>query len=440
MIAPARRAAFDLLERIATTDAHSDELLRSRIVNALSPQDRNLVTTLVLGVLRWQQTLDAAIRPWLARPNQRLSEPVKLALRLGAFQLLHLDRIPAHAVLSDSVELVKQSSERGAAGMVNAILRRLAALPGRQASDAVAAHPEWMVKRWRDVYGREAAAAICNHDQEPGPVALRLLDASAAENLRNEGVECVPGELLTGSLRVVRGDVTRTEAFRQGRLRIQEEGSQLIAELAAAALPDAQRVLDACAAPGGKTAILAERLQNAKILATDISPRRLEQMKRLLQPYAGRVDFAGMDAARLPREPQYDLILCDAPCSGTGTIARNPEIRFRLQEEEFARQRQRQVAILKSAARALRAGGRVVYSTCSLEPEENEAVLQQVLDEGGLRTVTVAAVVEKLAAESVLSPGGAEIVRSAVANEVLRTVPGVHPCDGFFAAILEKQA
>ncbi len=437
-VAPARRVAFGLLQRVAEGVAHSDELLRSREVNALSAQDRNLTTTLVMGALRWQMALDGVVRPLLARPDQQLGEPVLAALRLGAFQLLHLDRVPAHAVLNDSVELVKQSNERGAAGMVNAVLRKVAAMPKGTGQDAAAAHPARMVDRWRKFYGEEATQAICNYDQRASAVVLRVEDPFVTQELEIEGVECAPGQLLADAVRVARGDVTRADTFRQGRARMQDEGSQLVAEIAAAAMPEAALVLDACAAPGGKTAIVAERLGKAKITAMDVSPRRLAAMRRNLKRHAGHVDFVEGDATALKGEAAYDLILCDAPCSGTGTMARNPEIRWRVDEAELLRQQARHKAILKAAAGVLRPGGRVVYSTCSLEPEENEDVARSVAADTGLRLVAVGEMIDRMSSAGLFAAGGEEIVRGAVTDGFLRTLPGVQPCDGFFVAVLER--
>lgn len=423
---------------MAASDAHSDELLRSRAVNALTAQDRNLVTTLVMGTLRWQMALDAVVRPLLARPDQELAGPVLTALRLGAFQLLHLDRVPAHAVLNDSVELVKQSDEYGAAGMVNAVLRKIAAMPKAAGRDAAAAHPAWMVERWRRIYGEDGAEAICNYDQQAGAVVLRLEDPFAAQELEIEGVECAPGALLADAMRVVKGDVTRTAIFGQGHVRVQDEGSQLVAEIAAGALPDALKVLDACAAPGGKTSILAERLMKARITAMEVRPRRLEAMRRNLKARAKQVECVEGDATALDADAGWDLILCDAPCSGTGTMGRNPEIRWRVDAAELQRQQARQRAILTSAGRAVRPGGRVVYSTCSLEPEENEEVVRAVVAETGLRVVPVGEVLDGMSAAGVFATGGEEIVRGAVTDGFLRTLPGFQPCDGFFVAVLER--
>lgn len=462
MIAPARRVSYRILLQISTSDAHSDELLRSPEVDALSAQDRNLATTLVMGTLRWQLALDVRIRAWLARPDANLSPEAATALRMGTYQLLALERVPAHAVIHDSVELVKHSRERGAAGMVNAVLRKITAEPRwggegapvaeteesrRSPGAALAArfaHPAWMVERWVRRYGIEAAEAICRWDQQPAGVTIRL----AHEAAQPEGIETEPGIFLRPAQRVIGGDAARTRAFRSGEIRMQDEASQLVAEIAAAAGPEAERALDACAAPGGKTAILAERLPEAEITAVDVSRKRLAAMQRMLRrgpghqagvEKASRMRFEAADAVALRLTPRYGLILCDVPCSGTGTIARNPEIRFRLDEVELRRQHKRQTAILRAALPGLVPGGRLVYSTCSLEPEENEQVVEEVLSSiAGFRLLPVATILDKLAGSGIVTAPGRERLRTATDASFLRTLPGMHPCDGFFAAVLER--
>ncbi|HEY0162651.1 MAG TPA: transcription antitermination factor NusB, partial [Edaphobacter sp.] len=256
-VSAARVAAFEILLQVAAGEGNSDDLLYSAHTAKLSPEDRNLATALVLGTLRWQIALDARIQPLLQRQEQRLAEPVAIALRLGAYQLLHLDRIPAHAALNESVELTRVSGHPHAAGMVNAILRKLASAkePGRPLHESTAAfasrlgHPEWLVERWVGRYGRATAIKICEAGQlEPEESAL------FAE---------VPEENLPRM----------------------DGGSRLVAELAAAFSPQAVKVWDACAAPGGKTLVLAKRLPQAKIVATDASPRRLTAMKGRLAQY-----------------------------------------------------------------------------------------------------------------------------------------------------------
>ncbi len=406
-VSPARRVAFEILMLVEAGKGHSDDLLRGPRMEELSEADKHLATALVMGVLRWQIALDAGVRRFLERPDQKIAEPVAMALRMGAFQLLHMDRIPAHAALSESVELCRAAGQPHATGMVNAILRKVATAPKpkEKVFELPAAfaerlgHPAWLVERWVKAYGRAAAMKICEADQqEPG----------------------------RGGLFVESGE---------GLPEI-DDGSRLVAEIAAAAAPAVEgralRVWDCCAAPGGKTLVMAARLAGAEVLATDVSAKRLAAMQGRLRryPYAAEVKTAVIDAAKAPASVgEFDLILCDVPCSGTGTLGRNPEIRLRLQPEELARQAARQQMILSSALKRLAVGGRLVYSTCSLEPEECEAVVSAVAS--GYRRVDISELVGKVS--------GLVSTEGLVTDGVLRTLPGVCDCDGFYAVVLERE-
>ncbi len=421
--------------------AHSDDLLRTPRAEALSRQDRDLMTQLVMGTLRWERVLDREIAARLAKPDADMHFGVIVALRLGAYQLLFLDRIPAHAAIGESVELAKQADGQYAAGMVNAVLRRLARekVAGTVTDWAPeAAHPDWMLARWQSRFGAEATRQLCAYDQAPPPATLRLLDQRAEASLASAGITLAPGEFLTAARRVISGDVGPAAALASGWVRIQDEASQLVGELAAAAR--ATRVLDTCAAPGGKTAILLERLPDAQVSAMDLSETRLRMMRRRM-PAEARLHTVVGDAAMLAPEPAYDAILCDVPCSGTGTLARNPEIRHRLQPDSFARQHERQVAILSASLNALSPGGRLVYSTCSLEPEENESVVETLIGKlNGYTLLSMKDELATLAASAVLSPYGLEhLCSTAITGPYLRTIPGVHTCDGFFAAIITRR-
>ncbi len=402
-ISPARSAAFEILQRVAVGNAHSDDLLHGPGMAKLSQADRDLTTTLVLGVLRWQIALDARVRPFLSRPDAKLPEAVAITLRLGAFQLLHLERIPAHAAINESVELARAAGQAHAAGMVNAVLRKLVnAAPVRkplvESTGAMAerlGHPAWMVERWVGVYGRRAAELICEFDQQQPPCAEIFADA---------------GETMP----------------------VMDPGSRLVAELAAASQPDAGRVWDCCAAPGGKTLVLARRLPESELLATDASPVRLNRLaQRLSRDAPGRkVETVEADAAALPASfGSFDLILCDVPCSGTGTLARNPEIRHRLAAADLQRQAQRQRTLLAAALKSLAPGGRLVYSTCSLEPEENERIVATVMQHAvqtGIRQAPVGPVLETLRAAGKLGADTERQVQDWTRGDFLRTVPGAN--------------
>ncbi len=453
-VSPARKAAFDVLLAVERGKAHADDLLRSKAIDALSHNDRHLATTLVLGVLRWQIRLDDQLKLLIKKPGSKLDPEVSIALRMGAFQLRFLDRIPAHAAIDESVQLTKQSGHRFASGLVNAALRKLA-VPGPVANfpedSAVEvalaqAHPAWLVERWTSFYGLGAARAICWHGQVQALRIVRVFHAPVEAELIEAGVGLEPGVILTAARAVVSGDVTATVAYREGRVRVQDEGSQLIAELAACAAENSSRkietILDACAAPGGKTLILAERKPAARILACESSQRRLTELTTRLAAYSDRVECCLADATALPEETSFDLVLADVPCSGTGTLGRNPELRHRLCPEDLPRHAERQRAILSAALHSVRPGGSVVYSTCSLEPEENEQVVAAVLAENqNARQVSLASRIETLAKAGTLTGSGADRLRACLTGEgALRLLPGKLDTDGFFVALIEKNA
>lgn len=443
-ISPARKTAFSILKTMEK-HGHSDELLRGRNVDILSEADRKLTTALVLGTLRWQIDLDRRIRPLLKHPNAKLDTEVRIALRLGAFQLLHLDRIPTRAAIDESVELAKRAGHRFASGMVNAVLRKLAASQTEQddleATDGREAHPAWMVERWCGFYGDEAARAICRYGQQQPTLSVRGRGDVAEKEIAASGVGSEiafgPGEFLQDAQRVISGDVVSASAFREGQLRIQDEGSQVIAEL----LPRGQSILDCCAAPGGKTLILGERNPDAEIVACDESDQRLAELKKRLAVLGERVQCRLADVTRLTDASAFDIVLADVPCSGTGTLGRNPEIRHRLRLEDLHRQAERQKAILRSALQAVRPGGHVLYSTCSMEPEENEQVIDAVLPEvADARLVPLGKRIEELRSEGTVTGQGAErLMRCLTAQGYLRIMPGAFHTDGFFAVLIEKR-
>jgi 16S rRNA (cytosine967-C5)-methyltransferase len=449
-VAASRRAAFEILLAVERGNGHAGDLLHEPAVNALSQPDRNLATTLVLGALRWQIRLDATIKAHLAKPNAKLDAEILIALRLGAFQILRLDRIPAHAAIGESVELAKQAGQRFAAGMVNAVLRKIGRERGssHELSDADCerAHPAWMVDRWRKAYGDDTARAICRHGQEQPELALRLASAVAEIELIDAGIRLVPGKLLTGARTVLAGDVTATQAFSESRVRIQDEGSQLIAEIVADSMRGTnpgqavKSVLDACAAPGGKTMILAERNPEAHIVACEASPQRLAALRERIAMFGNRIECRMADATALEGTARFDLALVDAPCSGTGTLGRNPEIRHRLKIEDLARHADRQKAILRAVVRSVKPGGRMVYSTCSLEPEENELVVAAVLaEQPGIRQVPLTGCIDALRVAGIVTETGAKNLRECVTAEgALRLIPGALGTDGFFVAVIEK--
>ena len=441
MLSPSRTAAFDTLMRVEQ-GAFSDELLHSERLDKLSAADRALCTEIVLGVLRWRSRLDEMIASWSKTPPHKLDLEVATALRIGAYQLAYLDRVPAHAAVDQTVELVKRAGRRFAAPMVNAVMRKIAAAklappdPGKEESlDRIAsrtAHPLWLVERWSAEYGLEAVQQITSHDQQIPVPALRLRDPEAESDLLSEDIKLAPGALVAAARRVTSGDLTKTRVFAAGRAYLQDEASQLVALL----VGHGARILDGCAAPGGKTSVIAERNPSALVVAGELHPARARLTRRLV--HARNVHVIAANVEALPLKPVFDRILADAPCSGTGTLGHNPEIKWRLRHEGLSDLHGRQVAILRAALSCLVPGGRLVYSTCSLEREENEDVVAEVIaDRDDLRPLDCRDELERLKADGELVWDDLD---SLVRGKFLRTLPGVHPCDGFFAAIIEKNA
>ena len=451
---PARAAAFEILLRVEREESYAAELLHSAAFAKLSSRDHGLATELVMGVLRWQSLLDQRLAAASSQKLERLDGEVLTALRLGVYQLQFLSRVPARAAIFDSVELVKAARKRSAASFVNAVLRKIAGTIAHTSVDDVfagigksldsialarnAAHPAWLVARWVEHYGLEATRKICVHDQTVPTTSSYVHSAESEAELTEAGVQLAPGQLLTAARRVLAGDVTGTGAYQEGRASIQDEASQLVALLVGRGegITDC-KILDCCAAPGSKTALIARRNPRAKVFATELHPHRA----RLLQSLSRlpNVCVVAADARRLPFSSSFtfDRILADVPCSGTGTLARNPEIKWRLKKEDLSDLQSRQVAILKSALAQLAMGGRLVYSTCSLEREENETVIEAAL-EGAVefKIIDCKGELEQLQQSGEMCW---KDVASLLAGPYLRTIPGVHPCDGFFAAVIERR-
>jgi 16S rRNA (cytosine967-C5)-methyltransferase len=438
-VSPARLVAFNILLRVERESAYAVELLHSPLLDELSPVDRNLATEIVMGVLRWRSVLDEAIAHFSFTPFRKLDFEVLTALRMGVYQKQFLTRVPAHAAVNETVELVKQAKKVSAAGLVNAVMRKVksaaydphaSTLTGPNYLATALAHPRWLVDRWESQFGHEVAQKICEYDQRIPATALRLSNAEDEDLLTQEGMQFTPGALVATARIMTAGDITATQLFRDGKISIQDEGSQLVATL----VGPGRRILDCCAAPGGKTAALATRLPVAEIVATELHPHRATLLRRLAPQQ--NVEVVTADALALPYGPDFDRVLADVPCSGTGTLARNPEIKWKLKPEDLHDLQSRQIAILRAAMRHVASGGRLVYSTCSLEPEENEQVITASLS--GASDFKIIPVKTELLR---LQQSGELVwknIDELTSGDFLRTIPGVHPCDGFFAAIFEK--
>lgn len=439
-VSPARVAAFNILLRVERESAYAVELLHGFLLDELSPVDRNLATEIVMGVLRWRSVLDETIARLSFTPFRKLDFEVLTALRMGVYQKQFLTKIPTHAAVNETVELVKKAKKVSAAGLVNAVMRKVKSAPydphvstlqGVEYLSSALAHPQWLVERWVKELDDANARLVCEYDQRIPATVVRLSSSEDETLLSAEGIQLAPGALMAMARVVTSGDLIATQLFREGKVAIQDEGSQLIAAL----IGKGQRILDCCAAPGGKTAAMATRLPEAEIVATELHPHRATLLRRLVpQP---NVEVVTADALSLPFGADFDRVLADVPCSGTGTLARNPEIKWKLRPEDLLDLQSRQTAILRAAMQHVSPGGRLVYSTCSLEPEENEQVIAACLTAGSeFKIVPVRIELQRLqeSGELVLKN-----IADLISGDFLRTISGVHPCDGFFAAVLEKR-
>src|SRR5574341_1537419 len=433
-VSPARRPAFEILHGVEAESAFASVLLAA-LDPTMRPDDRALCHELVLGVLRRRLWLDRIIEYMGDRRVEKLDLPVRLALEIGLYQLRFLTRIPQSAAVNESVNLVRTSRVKSAAGFVNAVLRR--ALRESEYNPAATvdvpleklsletSHPRWLIERWVDAFGFEEAAALARANNEPAPVAFRFTARSRGDResiesvwteLESAGAEIVPSQVCPDSWRVVGASNTVRRFLDDGIIYIQDEASQLLAHLLR--VQSGQRVLDVTAAPGSKATHLAALTPDASIVAGDLYPRRVETMRLLAAKQQARLHVLIQDATRplpFPNE-SFDRVLLDAPCTGTGTLRRNPEIRYRLKSEDINQLARQQLQMLVQSGRTLGPGGRLVYSTCSVEPEEDEHVVALFLQahpqfvkslpdaQAGLRT----------------------------SEGYLRTWPQRQGCDGFF--------
>ncbi len=443
-ISPARQAAFKILRRLDSGRRFAVDLLHESWVGGLGEPDQRLVTELVMGVLRWRGELDFEIQRLSGKPIRYFDAEITTILRLGIYQVGLLERIPKSAAVNESVELAKAARKRSAAGLVNAVLRKCRpfARPGGSreaggewADRATRTLPDWLRHRWEQNYGSDATRSLAVASVAAPPATLRVAAGDredVREDLRREGVPTRPGAFSRQALVVESGNVQGSAAWHEGRVVIQDEASQLVAGLLS---PEpGHRVLDLCAAPGIKAGQLAAAMGSGRLIACDSSARRLRTMVRLAGakvPDGVHFHLVRLDAAQpLPFDCQFDRVLLDAPCSGTGTLARNPEIKGRLKPEDLQRLAAIQTAMLKNALRALAPGGRLVYATCSLEPEENDGVVAAALESNpGIR----------LRRREEMSGEFQELAGLFDARGCFRSRPDLHGMDGFFAAVIVRE-
>ena len=443
-------AALNILLAVSSGEADLPAAIAASRRGLQDDRDRALAAEIATGVQRWRAALDHLIVAFSKRELARLDPDVADILRLSVYQLWHLTRVPAAAVVDDAVDLVKRAGKRSASGFVNAVLRSIsrhrARLPlprrpslateRRAALDYLSitlSHPRWLAERWLDRYGFEGAEVWMQFNNSPAPLTLRgnRIRLSLDElrmRLDGDGVKVRPGAFAPDALIVEAGHPLRGPGLDQGWFLVQGEASQLVACLAGAR--PGMRVLDACASPGGKaTAMAADMQRRGLLVANDVRERRI-QLLRSTVTAAGATNVAVVrsDLLRpLPFGRPFDLVVVDAPCSGLGTLRRDPDIRWRRRAEDLPSLAAMELKMLQHAADVVAPGGRLLYSTCSSEPEENDGVVDAFLG----RTTEFVAIDAREA-----SPA----LPASVIDERgrLRTEPHRHGLEAFFAAVLKK--
>lgn len=419
-ISPARTAAFQTLNAVMFGGENSAEHF-ARMDEMLDERDRRLYRHLVLGVLRSKLRLDR----WISEMTgaKRLDNGVIVALWLGLYQLSELDRVPPHSAIHESVELVKKAKLTSASGLVNAVLRRFTRerplIEFSSDIDRVSfetSHPIMLLKGWTRSFGAEKAVEIAAADDLPPPIVFRTTEKAHREGFSSFPDDVVKIDGISEAFRAQKNSQTLRDLAADGLIYFQDESSIRIAEMVY--IPPDGIILDLCAAPGGKTAAIARNAAlfniNAEIIAGDISARRIETMAALVKDQgSGAVKFVRLDAEIPPFPPEsFDSLLIDAPCTGTGTIRNNPEIRYRISQEKIRDASGKQLSILRSASKLIKNGGTLVYSTCSLEIAENEEVIERFLADD----------------------------RNFTADAAIRVFPQDGKGDGFFAVKLTRRS
>jgi len=437
-----------VLDRVETVGAYANLSLRAAFQNqALSTADRAFATELVYGTLRQRGKLDFLLAQFIDRPFDELEPIVRNALRLGAHQIVHVDRVPPEVAVDETVRCIKQAGAPRASGLVNAVLRRMvrewqAHQPPTLEEDPVGhlvhacSVPEWLAQRWIAELGPEEAGALARADTLRPPQTIRVNPRkNSREELLTELTPRFPAAKACtfapwGINLGDKGSPSSDPAFLEGRFTLQDEASQLVVSLLDP--KPGELILDACAAPGTKTTAIAELVADTgETLALDRNASRLRLVERdarrlgltkvLCRPFDATTPLTDLVA------PMPDRILVDAPCSGLGTLRRHPDARWRIKPGDPARLAKLQLAILRSMAKTLRPGGTLVYSTCTTTAEENEQVVRRFLEE-----TPEFAIVPREELPALLHP-------LADNSGFVHTYPHKHGCDGFFAVRFQKR-
>jgi len=437
-----RYLAVRILSRYERSDSYLDKLLANELKNnELTQQDKALLTELINGVVRWKLKLDWALTGFYNGDFQKCLNFVKNAMRVGLYQIMFLEKIPAYAAIDESVEIVKQIQGERTAGMVNAVLRNLhrnldkIRYPDREEDlvyylATVHSHPKWMVKRWLERFSEDETEKllIANNQRPYIPIIVNLLNSSIDKIkylLDKNNVEYVQCEYLpqTFLLKNPKFDITSTEIFQNGEITIQDPSASL-AVMLANPKPD-DKVLDIAAAPGGKSFFLAELMKNqGNILAIEKYSSKIKSINEGRQRLKlSIIDTLVEDARKLRLQEKVDLIFADLPCSGLGTLRKKPDIKWKRDTDDIPKIVELQKEIISNAVRFMATGSVLIYSTCTIEPEENQEVVYWLLDNYK---------------DLQIDPAENYLPKEVCKNGFMQTFPHIHGIDGAFAARIIK--
>lgn len=445
-----RSIAAEILVKVDKGEASDLVLEESIQKTSINPLDKRLLTELVYGTLRWRQYLDENLRKFSDRPLHQIDKFVLQALRVAAYQLLKLDKIPESAAVDEAVKSVKGSKVHYSAGFVNGVLRNLSrSKPKSDTKETIKnvndpnelanifSHPKWMIERWQRRFGVDQTVEICRANNFPPPTTLRVnfLETTRESYLNKLKKEFKDGEIVgptkisnQGIMLKNSGPIKMLPGFNEGLFVIQDESSQLVARLLDP--KPGEEILDICAAPGGKTTHLAELMENkGQITACDISPSRLELVKKNALRLKISIIKTKTQDAKKKFADKYDRILLDAPCTGSGVIRRHPEAKWNRIEAEIPKFRRTQISLLKNAASSLKDNGVLVYSVCSINPEECEEVIYGLLE--------TCKYFEIDDIKNFLPASAAQYIS---ADRFFRSFPTQFGMDGFFMARLKKSS
>ncbi|KOS69520.1 16S rRNA methyltransferase [Lysinibacillus contaminans] len=436
-----RDAALSILLAIDKNQAYSNLLLHETIKrHKIETKDRALLTEITYGTLQYKMTLDYYLEPFV---RGKIDHWVRWLLRLSLYQMHYLTRIPPHAAVNEAVEIAKRRGHQGIASTVNGILRSILrqGVPSLEdIKDPIerlaieTSHPNWLVERFVNNYGVDVATEMLNENNMPPVQTVRVnsVKATVAEaiaSLEAEGLSAKQSDMMPECLHVTNGQPARTQAFKDGLITIQDESSMIPANVLNPT--PGMRVLDMCAAPGGKTTHLAEKMNNeGSILATDLHPHKLDLIdhntERLGLEIVQTAPIDGRKAPEFLQVESFDAVLVDAPCSGLGVIRRKPDIKYTKREEDLENLQKIQLALLDAGAKVLKQDGKLVYSTCTVDQQENEGTVQAFLTEHPeMEAIQLESLPTKLAEKQ--------------ANGMLQVFPQDFGSDGFFVAAFRKK-